>query len=462
MKFKSLYSIFVIAFVALLTVSCNDSLDQIGFTIQPGEDRLKIEIDTLSLQARTVQVDSIYSKTQYPVLGEYTDPVFGTIKSEYIGEFYFPEGIGFHDNAAIDSVSVQLAYTTLMGDSLSPMGLSVYEVTKSLQGISNYSDIDPAEYADMSAPLGTQTFTGKNSTYRTETTTNSSTGTTYTYTVYEINVKLPSAIGEKFLAEYKKEDHGKLADADNFRTFFPGLYFTTTFGKGAILGIDLTSLSVHYKYNDEGGSSTGADTIRTATMSLYITPEVTQINHIQNKNDQLLAPSSEYTYLKSPAGVITEVTFPFSEINNKLKSQALNLANFTMYAMPEPDEDIMVKLSPPSYMLLVNKDSLNGFFENKKLIDNVTSFLSSGFDSSTYSYQFGNISTMANHYNEKNEGNPFDLVYYLIPVNVTFATDAYGSTTTTPISIGHSMWPAAVRLDKREGSLKLDMIFSNF
>ncbi|WP_298653248.1 DUF4270 domain-containing protein [uncultured Proteiniphilum sp.] len=457
MKFKSLYRVFVIAFIALLTVSCNDTLDQVGFTIQPGQDRLKVEIDTLELQANTIRVDSIFSKTQYPVLGEYTDPIFGTIKSGYIGEFYFAEGTGFEEDASIDSVRVQLAYTTMMGDSLSPMGLSVYEVTKSLKGISVYSNVDPTEYADMSAPLGTQTFTGKNSTYRTETTTSGS-----SVTVYEINVKLPNALGEKFLTEYKKAGHGQLTDADNFRKFFPGLYFTTDFGKSTILSVSLTSLLVHYKYNDEDGSSAGKDTIRTSAMRLNITPEVTQINHIQNKNDQLLEPNSEYTYVKSPAGVITEVTFPFSQMNDKLKSQALNLANFTVYAIPDADEETMVKLSPPTYLLLVNKDSLNGFFENRKLIDNVTSFLSARFDASTYSYNFNNLSTMANHYNEAKKEEPFDLVYYLIPVDVTFATDTYGNTTTTPISIYNRTWPAAAKLDKREGNLKLDMIFSNF
>jgi hypothetical protein len=273
---------------------------------------------------------------------------------------------------------------------------------------------------------------------------------------------LPKVLGENFLAEYRKENHGKLVNVDTFREFFPGLYFTTTFGKSTILNVSLTSLLVHYQYNDIKGSSTGQDTIRTSALRLNITPEVTQINHIRNKNDQLLAPSSEYTYVKSPAGVMTEITFPFSEINDKLKSQALNLANFTMYAMPEPSEETLVKLNPPSYMLLINKDSLNGFFEKKRLIDNVTCFLSSGFNTSTYSYQFGNISTMANHYNEINEGKPFDLVYYLVPVDATFTTDQYGNQTSTPISINNRMWPAAVRLDKREKSLKLDVIFSNF
>ncbi len=90
MKFKSLYKALIVTFVALLAISCNDTLDQVGFTIQPEKDRLSVNIDTLNLEARTVKVDSVFTKTKYPVLGEYEDPAFGSIKSEYIGEFYFP------------------------------------------------------------------------------------------------------------------------------------------------------------------------------------------------------------------------------------------------------------------------------------------------------------------------------------------------------------------------------------
>lgn len=459
MKFKFLCRILAIAIIALTTVSCSD-LDSIGFTIQPDKDRLSVGIDTLELQARTVQIDSIFSRTQYPVLGEYTDPIFGSIKSEYIGEFYLPKGARFHDGAIIDSVRVQLAYTSMMGDPLSPMGLSVYEVTKSLEGVNSYSHIDPSAYANMSTPLGTQTFTGRNSTYRTEF---GSSGDSLR--IYEINVMLPHSIGEKFLAEYKKEGHGEFSDPDRFRKFFPGLYFSTHFGKSTILNISLTSLLVHYNYLDIKGSSTETDTIRTSTLRLHTTPEVTQFNHIQNKSEQLLEENSEYAYVKSPAGVMTEITFPFSEMHDKLESHALNLANLTVYAMPEIDENTMVKLTPPDRLLLIHKDSLDGFFEKRKLRDNVTSFLSDKFDSSNYSYRFNNISTMVNYYNREHGGEPFDLVYYLIPVDASFATqqDMYGRIIegTTPIRIDHQMWPAAARLDKREGSLKLDLIFSN-
>lgn len=463
MKLKSLYKGVLLTFAAILTLSCNDTLDQVGFTIQPGKDRLTVGIDTLDLQARTIQADSVFNKTKYPVLGEYTDPVFGTIQSSYIGEFYFPEGAGFREGAIIDSVRVIVSYTTMMGDSLAPMQLSVYEVNKSLKGLDNYTHINPVDFADMSAPLGVQTFTGKNSTYRTETYTSGY--NTTTYNVYDINVKLPNTLGENFLTEYKKPGHGKLVDADTFREFFRGLYFKTTFGNSTILNVNITSLFVHYNYLDKKGSSTKQDTIRTDALRLNITPEVTQLNYIQQQNDQLLEENDTHTYVKSPAGVNTEITFPLSELHDKISSQALNLARFTIYAMPDASEDPLVKISPPDYLLLVNKDSLSGFFEQRKLVDNITSFLSAKFDATTYSYKFNNISTMVNYYNQELDGEPFDLVYYLIPVDATYTTvqqSYYSSGSQVLTELHNQMWPSAAKLDKRAGNLKLELIFSNF
>lgn len=459
MKFSSLYKSLLIAFIALSVVACNDTLDRIGFTIQPDNDKLSVGVDTLELDARTIQVESVFSKTKYPVLGEYIDPVFGTIKSDYAGEFYYPESSQFKDGAVIDSVKLKVSYTSIIGDSLAPMRLSVYEITKPLPRNNDYSNIDPKTYANMSSPLGSTVFTGKNSTYRTE--VYSSGRNTQTMTIYEINVKLPDELGTKFLNEYNKPGHGDLVNTDTFKEFFPGLYITTTFGNSTIVNVNLTSLHVHYHYVDKGGSSEKTDTIRTDQMRLNITPEVTQINYIENNNQQLLAQNNDYTFIKSPAGVNTEITFPFSEVHENLKSKALNTANLTVFALPDAFEQETVKLNPPQYMLLINKDSLNGFFENRKLPDNRTSFVSSAFNPTTYSYNFGNISAMVNHYKEIHGDNAFDLTYCMIPVDASFGTDRYGRQTNQVIAIYNQMMPGAVMLDKRKGKLKLDMIFSS-
>ena len=128
-------------------------------------------------------------------------------------------------------------------------------------------------------------------------------------------------------------------------------------------------------------------------------------------------------------------------------------------------EDPMVKISPPDYLLLVNRDSLKGFFEGRKLADNITSFISDKFDATTYSYDFNNISAMINHYNREMGEDPYDLVYYLIPVDATYTTvqqSYYSSGSQALTDLHNQMRPTAAMLDKREGNLKIELIFSNY
>mgnify|MGYP000883452411 CR=1 FL=1 len=454
MKLNHLYKYLIIAISTIVLISCNDVLSDLGTTIQPVGDKLSVGADTLTLSARTVQVDAINAKTDRPVLGEYLDPIFGTIKSNYVGEFYFPAGKTFPAGSVIDTVELKLSYLTWTGDSLAPMELSVYRLTKQLPSKKAMTNLNITDYINPT-PLGKQLFRGKNTTFYTQETGTGSTD------IYEITVKLPLSLGEEFLAESQKPD-SKLKDTESLKEFFPGLYMTTTYGNSTIINVEMTSLYIDFHYNDVGGSSTGQDTIRKGSIPMYITPEVTQLNTIANKNADLLKPNPSITYIKSPAGVNTEITFPLTQVASQLESQALNLASFKVQAIP-PADDGLFRLDPAPYLLLINKDSLSSFFEKKTLPNNVTSFYTS-FDATTYSYNFGNISAMINHYKEKNNGNITDLTYLLVPVTVTQQTSQsyYGSQTSTLTGVYNLMTPTTTTISKDPDDLKLEMIFSKF
>lgn len=464
MKLQTLYKLLFV-FTILVFMSCNDTIDKLGFTIQPGNDRVTVGTDTLILTSRTVKVDSVYSKTKYPILGEYIDPVFGTVRSDYVGEFYYPETMSFKQGAEIDSVMLTISYTSILGDSLAPMQLAVYKVKERLPRGNRYTNFDPTPKVDMSAPLGKQIFTGRNNTYRTEI---YQSGTAYEeIKIYEINTALPKSIGQSFLDEFLKPNHGALQNVETFNDFFPGVYVTTDFGNSTILNVNLTSLKVFYSYLDKGGSSTKQDTTRTEEWRLNITPEVTQINHISNDNSQLLANDGEGTYIKSPAGVNTEIFFPISQLSDKLDNSALNQAKMIVYALPEVNEQETVKLSPPENLLLINKDSVKTFFEQSMLPNNVNSFFAT-FDANSYSYNFGNISALVNHYNKLNRddpNSPLDQTFLLIPIDATIVTDGgsyYSSGSQSITAVYNQMKPAAVMLDNRVGKLRLDVIYSSF
>ena len=117
-----------------------------------------------------------------------------------------------------------------------------------------------------------------------------------------------------------------MSDLNSFREFFPGLYFTTSFGNSTIINVNYTTFYVHYHYTDVKGSSTGQDTIRTDAMKLYITPDVTQITLFAATTNSCWKKGQSHLCEKS-GRCSNRDYLPFSEINQELESRALNLAN---------------------------------------------------------------------------------------------------------------------------------------
>ena len=136
-----------------------------------------------------------------------------------------------------------------MGDSLTPMRLSVYEVTKSLKGLNNYTHIDPEAFADMSAPLGTSLFTGKTPPTTRRPTPRGTTRITTRYTTSTYSYRNRS---EKTSSRNTRKRAWQAGRRGYFSGILPGLYFTTSFGNSTILSVNLTSLDVHYHYTDKG------------------------------------------------------------------------------------------------------------------------------------------------------------------------------------------------------------------
>ena len=182
--------IFLLALITTILVSCDDTISELGFTIQPGKDLISVGSDTLFLTAKTSQVDSIFAKTKNPVLGEYIDPLYGKIKSDYVGEFYYPEGLAFKDGAIIDSVRLSIAYSSWVGDSLAPMKISAYELTKTLPTSKFYTNFNIDGYYDPDSPIGEATYSVASSRKVSD---------YYTDSIeYYMDVKLPNSLDKKF------------------------------------------------------------------------------------------------------------------------------------------------------------------------------------------------------------------------------------------------------------------------
>ena len=129
------------------------------------------------------------------------------------------------------------------------------------------------------------------------------------------------------------------------------------------------------------------------------TREVIQANSLDNDKDAIQAciDNPDWTYIKSPAGIFTQVTLPVSEIADKLQGDTLNAVKLGIPIYNETNNK-KFGMSAPRSVLLIRKKHKDTFFEKNQLSDGITSVL---FDHSSYTssfteYTYNNITQLIN------------------------------------------------------------------
>lgn len=435
MKVKSL--ILGLGLGGLLFAGCNDELSLVGPSIQPEEDAITVYNDTFRIQATTVKMDGVYARADSALLGEIYDPLYGNLKSDYMCQFYCPDGYNFAHTpleGKIDSVDFKLYYAYLdrsynrvasvIGDSLVPMTVGVYPLNEPLQK-KFYTNFDPSEYCDMENLAGTKTYTARPS-------------------IGYVTVNLPQEMGQKFYEE-TINNPASFSSQEAFNKFFPGFYVTTTYGTGSLVGVSNTYFTIYYKY--EGTStSTGKDTIMQAAEQFSVTQEIVQLSRFKNTDmDALLAPNDAYTYLKSPAGVCTRLTIPLREMADKLEGHILNNLPLTLQAMPQ--ENWLYAFQATPSLLILPEDSVKSFFEAEQMYDSKISYLAN-YSAASLSYSFGNISSLIQYQLEKDKTKDLNLLVVPVQRNVSTSTNSFGQSYEVVNSIGNYMSPSGTRLRK--------------
>lgn len=432
---------------------CSDDLNLVGSTIQPEGDKMPVYVDTFQMQATTLLMDSVYARTTNGLLGEFYDPLYGSVKSDYICQFYCPEDFKFkHEpiNGKIDSVDFRIVYysRSWVGDSLTPMRAEIFPVTKQLDR-DFYTNFDPDTYCDLQQSLGMQTYTAHDNSVpdSIRNAVDSNGASTY---VPSVTIRMPKEFGQKFYDE-SVNNPNTFKKQEDFNKFFPGLYVTNTYGSGNILQISFSSFSIYYKYNIKGSQDQDSTVIGSETFN--VTKEVLQLNRFKNTDlTSLIQPDDSIAYLKTPAGVYTQLVIPAQDIADRIGDRVINNIPLTIKALPQ--EDWQWALNAPSNLLLLPKDSLNTFFVNNKIEDSKTSFRAE-YNSSNRAYSFGNISNLMQEHIKNNPEK--DMVLLLVPVDrVTGTTyDYYGREQTYTAAINNYLLPSGVKLLKTKEAMKI-------
>lgn len=466
-------------FGLIYLVGCDDAIDKIGMGIQPDGDKVIVFDDSLDITGETIKDPVLYAKSIYGLLGNFYDEDYGELTAGYICQFFPTEGFGTQANMdsiikdmngipRIDSIQLKILYATYVGDSLSPMEVSVYQVNKPLPQ-NYYTNVDPAEYCDMNVVLGKQAYTARDLTISDSLNLANISNNNYKM----VSVTLPRELGQRFFDEYTKANHGAYASPEAMIKFFPGLYVKSTFGSGCMLNVEKTGIYIYYtrEYENNDSTSLSPTSTRVQASVIDVTKEVIQLNQYTGSNEEkLLNPeNTENMYLKTPAGIFAQVTIPMAEIKEKIGNRKFSNVRLSIpvepkdndweYALPFPGmgNASTIALSR-SKLLLIEADSatIKTFFEEKKYADGKTSFYTT-FDKATYSYTFDNISNIVQNAIDRGDSN--DLVLRLIPVQVgyyEYTGSYYSATSYVDYNTANYLAPSAVTLKKN--NLKIQII----
>lgn len=471
MKFKNLAAI---ALTAVALAACDNTTDTLGYSLTAEADQFEILTDSFDVTTRSLLTDSVLSRSSYSYLGRIKDTETGTyVKSHYSTQFAIldnynlvmpsRDSLVYDDsgNLVADSCYLGIYFNSFDGDSLNVMKFTAYELDKPIEeGTNYYTNFDPEAEGYLRSDGNQLTFSKS-----------------YTYealvrdSLYQLRIPLSNIpytdkegntynnLGTYLLRKYYN-DSTLFKNSYTFaHKVLPGFYIKSTGGLGNIGEVLYTNFRYYFK------AVTDTDSVVTATNMISGTEEVMQTTKIENDKERMaeLAADNSCTYLKAPAGIITEVTLPIDDIKLNHENDTISSAKVVFTCLRNSDDD--GEFEVPTNVLMIPKDSLYYFFEEKKLPDNKTSYLATY--SSTYNtYTFNNISSMITQlYQYKQSGNVTDdwNKVVLIPVSVTSSSSSTSSTVT---KVSNDMKLKSTRLvggsENTHSPIKISIIYNKF
>lgn len=423
-----------IAVVTLLFTSCDNS-PSIGSTI--ASDTVEIvTVSDFTVTGKTIPNNKVQSRTVIELLGAINASEYGTLYSDFVTQF-MPAAQIETKGVEIDGLTLRMAIpkgTGIVGDSLVPMGLEVFELTRDLQYpiYSNFGE-DVNNYYDSSKPIASKTYTF---------TTAGQTDSVQALSYVEISVPMPLELANRLFDIYKESVENYLIP-ERFAQKFPGIYVRNNYGNGRVSKIGATIMTMDYHVNDL--TDEGKDTTYYYSGNYYaVSPEIITNNNIRYE----MSPSLKQSYyngdklLVAPIGLDMEIEFPINDIlTNYIENSGLiSVINGLSFSLPVEEIENEHGITPPPYVLMVRSDMKDDFFAKNLITDNLTSFL--GTYNATYKrYDFPDMRAYLVNQINKGAASPVDYTYTLTPVTVNTETNAsssyyyYGTTTSTVSSI---------------------------
>lgn len=479
MKILRLFTVIMIA--ALTFAACDDTTDTIGSSITNNVDNIAISQSTYNVETKSMVSGAVLSRSNSGLIGKVKDPETGTyVTGDYMTQLgllssFSVDTLQYIKDAnqgklEADSCFLLVSYTTTYGDTLAPMKVTAYEMTKPMTEDKEYlSDFDAFADGYVSKDnfkaSATYTLSPSYGNFK-----------IYLNKPYKKDGKEYKNYGSYILQTWEEHPEYFKSNYSFIKNVCPGFYIQNVGGIGNVANIWNTEVQFYWTRQKTVKASDGSDSIAVAYGFNRFdgTEEVLQLNKITNDANKLaqLAADQTCTYIKSPAGIFTEATLPVEEIMENHEKDTLNTATVTFPRINNNDVNNKYQFDVPSTILMVQKDSLESFFKEGKIIDNRTSYTASYNQSSSgvkNAYTFNNISNLITAmYKNKGKSEDWNKVV-LVPVTVSTSTQ--GSSTVIT-KINHDMALTSTRLvkgiittdsnGKKSSPITIKVIYSKF
>lgn len=478
MKILRLLTVLVIA--ALTFAACDDTTEGIGGSITNKIDNINISDSAFNVTTKSIVAGAVLSRNNTGLIGKMKDPQTGNyVKGDYMTQLsVLPtfsvdtlDYIKQANNGSIeaDSCYLLVSYNASYGDTIAPMKVTAYEMTKPMaENQEYYSNYDAFEKGWVS-----ESNQHWSSNYNLSNTSDVKNFKIYLNKEYKKGGKTYKNYGSYIMQTYAEHPEYFKTNFKFLHNVCPGFYIKNVGGTGNMAKIWNTELIFYWTRHKTINKDSTAVSI--GYNRFDGTEEVLQLNKIENDTENLKKLASKdqekCTYLKSPAGIFTEVTLPIEDIMKGHEKDTLNTATISFPRLNNENEDNPYNFATPSTILMVQKDSLQSFFEKSKLADSRTSYTASYSSTGTYknAYTFQNIANLVSAmYKNKGKGENWNKVV-LVPVNVITTTQGY---TTVISKINHDMSLASTRLKrgvittdsngKETSPIQIKVIYSKF
>lgn len=431
-----------IALIALSFIGCTDNTGSLGLGMFPdGDQNIRGNVEIFDATTQSEFAGRTYALTNYGYIGKFTDPHFGYYEAGFLAQLHCNDNMKFPPvwdgksrsgefmvEDQIYMTELVMLYGQYFGDSLNACRMSIYELgvdgnRKSItvpedsnpqppagklfelnRESAHYTDINPLNYYSSDALLARKAYSAV------DLSISDSIRKLKNFSPY-VSITLPSQIGESI---YKtcKEAGDKGIDNQKFQELFKGIYAKCDYGDGTVLYISQIQMNVRYKvyatdlsndtilwsYQKKRGVPGAKDSIAYSKRTFAATKEIIQANQFKNEENKLIERVKEtgWTYLKTPAGIYTQATLPLTGIENKLSQDTINAVKlvFTNYNQNNDNNKYKYSISAPDYVLLVREKDKEAFFEENKIADGITSYLSQHNAVATNQYVFSNLTKL--------------------------------------------------------------------